>query len=1207
MRWKKPLMISAVAVVTLILAAYLVLLSLDFNRFKPQIVQAVKQASGLDVAIHGDIEIGFGLDLRVLIHHIDIRNAPWGSRPEMVRIRRCELNLALVRLIRGDLEIDQVFFIEPDFLLETDPSGQFNFRIAPPSSVSSPAPAASSSEFPLLPVKEVQVEKGRFTYRDGRTGETFTKDVNHLVASASEMQSPIHIELQGSFRDRPVRVEGTFGSLAQLIDSKQPWPVELTARLGGSLAVVQGTISDVAGLKGLALKAKAEGPSISEILAMAGISMPFDPGPFAFNAVMTDDEAGLTLKDIGLRVGTPDTQEIKITGTIADLLSQRGVQLEYRAQGKDLSRLAGPSKAPLPIGGPFAISGRLLDPAPKVFRFSPIRLTLREQQMTGSVQLNMADKTPRLEAVFSTSELHLGSVLPSDSGDSAWVRALRGMGPFALKISVADPYGKPFIEEFDLRGGTDETVEVKVTGSVKEPLALRGMQLFYELKGKDAARLEDFIGKPLPVRGSFVASGRFVDASENVLAFDPLEVALGENKLSGMIELNLEGDKPLFKAKVSAPKLDPVPVLKPGFINPDLLKTLSALGPIALTFTLSDLGGKPALRDAGAVIGEEDLAEINVDGSIQDLLTFQGMDLSFSARGKDAARLRKISGEPLPLQGPFYLNGRARDTEPGIYRFEDLKAVLGKNDIRGWVEARLRQGPLTVGAEFSSQNVDLSVLDSLDSVSLNALGSLGPWSLKIRIAAHTERISVESIHVVLGTPDIAEAKVTGAIQDLFAWQGVDLQCSFKGEDPATLIKLTGKELPLTGAFDFSARLIDPKPRMYKVQEFEARFGDNDLTGSFDLDLTENKPRLKAEISSQKLDLRPLFATSKKAETKTTENTKSRDKVFPSDPLPFKRLETLDAEVNLKADQILLPHLALDRVSADATLKDGHLEMHPFQCGIGGGTVDGRFDLSAGGEKPAAALDLKAEGIDIGAMLDELGLEKYVTGNFGTEINVQTKGHSFSTLMSGLNGRVVSTARDGRISSRYIDMLGSGLLREIFRLVNPLSEKEDYSELNCAVHVFDIKDGSANCRTWLVNTRYTLLSGTGEVDLKEEKLDLLFALSPKKGIGIEGVAEVDLSLPGVPRSFKLGGTFARPSVTINPGGAARTIGKMVGGFTLLGPLGLAAGLVDVRVGKSDPCREVVKALEDGTYDSKVPATDQSPPPAPNPPSDKYQGH
>lgn len=1203
MRRKRRLIIGAAAVAALILAAYLVLLSLDFNRFKPQIVQAVKEAAGLDVIIRGDIEIGFGLDLRVLLHDIGIRNASWGSRPDMIHIRRCELDLALLRLLRGVLEIEQLFFIEPDFLLERSPSGEFNFRIKPSNGVSSPPSASRSKELPLLPVKEVQVEKGRFTHRDGMTGEIFTKDVNHLVVSASDMQSPIHLELQGSLNERPVRVEGTFGSLSKLIDSDQPWPLDLTARLDGSIAVVLGTISDVSRMKGLSLEVKAEGPSISEALTPAGITLPANLGPFAFHAMVNDAEAGLSLKDIDLQAGTPETQEIKITGTISNILPLQGIQLDYQARCEDIDGLSGHSKSSLPLRGPLTIAGRVVDFAPNVFRFSPVRIALREQQLTGAVQLDMAQKLPRAEAVFTTSELNLGSVLPSDSRDSAWPRALQKMGAMALKLSVLDPYGKAVVEELDFRAGTDETVQIKVTGSVKEPRSLRGIQLFYEFRGKEAAELENLIGKPVPLKGPFNASGRFWDPSQDVLAFDPLEVSVGENRMIGMVELLLEGEAPLLKMKLSSRKLDLEPVLKPGSENPDLLGALSALGPITLAFTMSNLGAKPAVQDATAVLGAEDPAKVAIKGSIQDLLALQGIDLAFSLEGKDAAGLEKIFGGPIPLKGSFSLSGRARDPEPGLYRVEDLKAVLGRNEILGSVEARVSRDTLSIGAEFSSNLLDLEVVDPMEKARAEAFRDLGPWAMTARVASHEGTLSVESFQGGIGTRGLLEAKVAGAVHDLFAWQGVDLQCSLKGEDAAQLVKLAGKPLPRTGPFALSGRLIDPKAGFYEVKEFAARFGDTDVAGSFDLDLTEKTPRLNAEFSSRKLDLRPLLAESKTTGTEPGQEKTSPDKVFPNDPLPLENLHAMNAKAVIKADQILLPNLALEHVSADVTLRDGHLEMHPLQCSIGGGTVDGRLELRATGGEPAGALDLKAERIDIGAMLDALEIKKSFDGTLGAEIEVQSHGSSISALMAGMKGRIVAVVREGRIYNRYMDVLGGSFLREIVSLVNPFSEKEELSELNCAVHVFDIKDGVATCKTWLADTKHTILTGKGEIDLIDEELDLLFALSPKKGIGISGV-EVGVSLPGVARSFKLGGTLAEPSLTINPGSAAGTLGKMVGGFTLLGPLGLAAGLLDVRVGEKDPCREALKALENGTYSPDTIEDQKTPPPNA---SEEHKGH
>jgi len=58
MRWKWILGISLAVIVALIVTAYIVIASYDFNKFKPLIADLAKQYTGRDLILGGDIELG---------------------------------------------------------------------------------------------------------------------------------------------------------------------------------------------------------------------------------------------------------------------------------------------------------------------------------------------------------------------------------------------------------------------------------------------------------------------------------------------------------------------------------------------------------------------------------------------------------------------------------------------------------------------------------------------------------------------------------------------------------------------------------------------------------------------------------------------------------------------------------------------------------------------------------------------------------------------------------------------------------------------------------------------------------------------------------------------------------------------------------------------------------------------------------------------
>ena len=128
MRWKRLLIIAALVIVALIVTGYAILISYDFNKLKPQIARAVKEATGRELKIGGDIKVKLGLSPAVLVEDIRFQNASWGSRPDLAKVKRMEMQIELFPLIRGDFEFVRLVLVEPDVIVETNSSGTSNFE-----------------------------------------------------------------------------------------------------------------------------------------------------------------------------------------------------------------------------------------------------------------------------------------------------------------------------------------------------------------------------------------------------------------------------------------------------------------------------------------------------------------------------------------------------------------------------------------------------------------------------------------------------------------------------------------------------------------------------------------------------------------------------------------------------------------------------------------------------------------------------------------------------------------------------------------------------------------------------------------------------------------------------------------------------------------------------------------------------------------------
>ena len=734
-------------IVALIVAVYAVLSCYDFNHFKSKIALAVKDATGREITFGGDIRLRIGFTPTVVMEEVSFQNAQWGSRPELAKIRRFEVQISLLPLIGGNIEVKRLILVEPDVLVETDNAGKSNleFKVAEKLNPLIPKEKAlveGQSTVPLLIFNKVWIENGRFTYKDGQSGKTYTVVLNSLNAVATGNQSPFEVELKGTYNSEPFEVSGTLGPLIALTSPNKRWFLKVTVKGSGATATVEGTIGDVLNAKDLVLTISAEGKSVPKVVRLADVT------------------------------GMPD------------------------------------------------------------------------------------------------------------------------MGPFKLALKVSDPGGKLTIEQFDLHVGTEELVKVKLTGAVKDPLAKRG------------------------------------------------------------IEVN------------------------------------------------------------------------------------------FAVRGNDLSKLEKLVGQPLPLKCPFDFSGHAFDLTLDTYKVNDLKVSLG---------------------------------------------------------------------------------------------------------------------------------------------------DSEFGGSVEINLAARRPRMTAVLSSQKLDLRPVLSKGKGIggrEGQSAEQAAKQDKVFPDDLLPLNALKQADAKFKIRAGRILLPRLALTDLVVDMVLEDGHLILKPLSFGIGGGTVDGHFDLRLHGKVASLALALKIHQFRLGQMFKELEINDNLEGKFDAEIELSGHGSSVASLMAGLNGKTILVMGKGRIDNKYFDLLGSDISSSAFRLLNPLRDEMNYTEFNCFVSRFDIKDGLADSTALVFDTSSMSVAGGGRVNLKTEELNFSFKPTPKKGLGLSGVGKLSLSFGELAKPLKLAGTIANPTLAIDPTKTAITLGKAVGGVVLFGPVGIVAALATGRSDSKNPCLCAIEAAEKGVRVSGV---------------------
>jgi hypothetical protein len=686
-------------------------------------------------------------------------------------------------------------------------------------------------------------------------------------------------------------------------------------------------------------------------------------------------------------------------------------------------------------------------------------------------------------------------------------------------------------------------------------------------------------------------TSRIRDPEVSRFRADDLRLSFGKSRVAGSAEIDLSGAKPRLSLSVVYPELDLEPNLVEGALSPILLRLTRELAPAQVQLTLAFAGEKLAVESLLVEAGRENAVRFTIRGSVRELPIFAGVGLHFVALGADAAVLGELLGTRIPHTSSFYLSWALSDQAPGRYALEDIRALFGGNEIRGRAEADLSGKPLRVDAELSSDRIDPGSFTGAADIGPDLserLSRLEPWRLTLRLTASPGKLSAEKIELLLGARHHGDVTVHTSVENLLELPRTDLAFTARGDDLGALGEFVLSPLPLAGPFSLSGRLVVTEPKRLMIGDLQLRAVGSDLDGSFELNLEGHRPRLSGEFSSKRLNLRlprktvagvvsPKPITAKPAAAPTPPKTK----VFPTAPFSPDFLSAFDADVSFDAERILVPGLSIDGLAADIALEDGFLEFQPFRCVVARGTVEGSLELRDLQKGAEAGVALRVTRLDLGALLDELGVGRFFEGTAGAEVTLRGKGASIGELLGNLQGKVLVLDRDGLLSTARIDKLGQTLGAQVARLVAPGETQDRGSAINCFVSYFEILNGLVYCGATVIDTDITRVIGAGTVDLKTEKLDLSYKVSAKKGgVGIKGVGRVNLSLGRLANTFKISGTLTKPALTINPSEVAVQAGKTAAGVALFGPIGLAASLVGVEGDPEDPCRSALETAEKG---------------------------
>ena len=357
------------------------------------------------------------------------------------------------------------------------------------------------------------------------------------------------------------------------------------------------------------------------------------------------------------------------------------------------------------------------------------------------------------------------------------------------------------------------------------------------------------------------------------------------------------------------------------------------------------------------------------------------------------------------------------------------------------------------------------------------------------------------------------------------------------------------------------------PTGFEMRNFIARVGDSNLNGEFDVDLA-GKPRIRGTLASTRLDLTDQVGRGEASQEQAqpekpgeTADDVGGERLFSGKRLDTSWLQKADIDVRLQIDELIGNRLHVTDVVVGLELLDGALGVAPFFLREDDGTIEATFSLVPRDSDYELQTSVKIESVHIGMLapgIKDTASLPPTTGN----MQFSGSGNSIRSIMASLNGQLSVRQDAGKVQ----ELFGMGIFRDVLlqvlRTLNPLSRARDYQLLECGIYEISVKDGLAEIDNFIIQTDSMTTVARGEINLRNERLEIAFRAKPREGIGI--------SLGTVANQLlEVRGTLASPRIRLDAGRTAATTGAAVatGGLSLL-----ARGLWDRLSAEGDVCKK-----------------------------------
>ena len=314
----------------LILIAVLVVAvwTFDINDYKESLAEGASREIGAAVSLEGPLELDLSFPSRLVAKHIRIANPQWASRPYLLEAEQVEIEISVLPLLKGRVDLPNVLLSNLDLLLEEGPNGTSNWvfeKISQTKDIPDPKSSPSSN---IPTINLLTIKNSTIGYQSHTSDTPFNVDISEATTSLIP-DKPVRLLIDGRIRGEPLSLELVSATMNEFVTPAGAWPIKASLDHPGASLLVDGTVSNQFDRVDLAVNLSGDRLDTLSPLLEKDLS---PLGPYHLKGRIANSETEWHLADLDLKVN-----ESEIQGTAQVSRSDRGKQFEIDLAAKTFS------------------------------------------------------------------------------------------------------------------------------------------------------------------------------------------------------------------------------------------------------------------------------------------------------------------------------------------------------------------------------------------------------------------------------------------------------------------------------------------------------------------------------------------------------------------------------------------------------------------------------------------------------------------------------------------------------------------------------------------------------------------------------------------------------------------------------------------------------------------------------------------------------